>query len=150
MTKEQSVLTRIIKILAIKKMIQQSLVFCFRLYHQKLKPMCSNLIFKRLLLKLTTGSIFIFNIKYYKQTGGFTMGGPLLVVPSDIYMTKLKKDAILPRRKQKLYKCFVGDIFTRRKTNVPDQLLKFLNNYPPNIKSTDEINPKKFLGTKIC
>ena len=34
--------------------------------HHKLKPMCSKLIFKRLLLKLTTESTFIFNRKYYK------------------------------------------------------------------------------------
>ena len=54
-----------------------------------MKPMCSKLVFKRLLLKLTTESTFIFNTKYYKQTDGCTMGGPLLVVFSDIYMIKL-------------------------------------------------------------
>ena len=41
----------------------------------KLKPICSKLIFKRLILKLTTESSFIFNIKCYKQTDGYTMGG---------------------------------------------------------------------------
>ena len=65
-------------------------------------------------------------------------------------MTKLEKDAILPPRKPKLYKRFVDNIFTRRKANVPDQLLEFLNNYHPIIKLTDEINPEKFLDTKIC
>ena len=108
------------------------------------------LIFKRLLLKLTTESTFIFNTKCYKQTDGSIMGGPLSVVFSDIYMTKIEKDAILPPRKPKLYKRFVGDIFKRRKTNVPDQLLKFFNNYHPNIKLTYEINQVKFLDTKIC
>ena len=108
------------------------------------------LIFKRLLLKLTTESTFIFNTKCYKQTDGSIMGGPLSVMFSDIYMTKIEKDAILPPRKPKLYKRFVGDIFTRRKTNVPDQLLKFFNNYHPNIKLTYEINQVKFLDTKIC
>ena len=82
--------------------------------HQKLKPVCSKLIFKRLLLKLTTESTFIFNIKYYKQTDGCTMGRLLSVVLSDIYMTKLEKDAILTPRKPKLYKRFVHDIFTRQ------------------------------------
>ena len=48
------------------------------------------------------------------------MGGPLPVVFSDIYMTKLEKEAILPPRKPKLYKRSVDDIFRRRKTNVPD------------------------------
>ena len=118
--------------------------------HHKLKPMCSKLIFKRLLLKLTTESTFIFNIKYYKQTDRCTMGGPLSVVLSYIYMTKLEKDAVLPPRKPKLYKRLVEDIFTRRKTNVPDQLLEFLNNYHPNIKLTYEINSDKFLDAKIC
>ena len=78
------------------------------------------------------------------------MGGPLSVVFSDIYTTKLEKDAILLPRKPKLYKRYVDDIFTRRKTNVPDQLLELLNNYHPNIKLTFEINPEKFLDTKIC
>ena len=83
--------------------------------HHKLKTMCGKLILKRLLLKLTTESTFIFNIKYYKETDSCTMGGPISVVFSDIYMIKLEKDAILLPRKPKLYKFFVGEIFTRRK-----------------------------------
>ena len=82
--------------------------------HQKLKSVCSKLIFKRLLLKLTTESAFIFNIKYYKQTDGCTIGRLLSVVLSDIYVTKLEKDAILTPRKPKLYKRFVHDIFARQ------------------------------------
>ena len=35
---------------------------------KKLKPMCSELIFKHLLLKLTTKNTLIFNTKYYTQT----------------------------------------------------------------------------------
>ena len=35
-------------------------------------------------------------------------------------------------------------------TSLFDQLLVFLNNYYPNIKLTYEINPEKFLDTKIC
>ena len=68
---------------------------------------------------------------------------------SDIYMTKLEKDTILPPRKRKSYKRFVNGIFTRRKTSVPDQTLEFFNNYHPNIKLTYEINPKKFPDSKI-
>ena len=59
----------------------------------KLKPICSKLISKRLLLKLTTESTFIFSIKYYKQTDVCNMGRQLSVVFSDIYKTKLEKDA---------------------------------------------------------
>ena len=36
------------------------------------------------------------------------------------------------------------------KTSVPDQLLEFLNNYYPSNILTYEINPEKFLDTKIC
>ena len=111
--------------------------------------MYHKLIFKHLLLKLTTESTFIFNIKYYKQTDGCTMGRPLWVVFSDIYMTKPEKDTILPLRKPKLYKPFVKDIFTIRKSNVLGQLLEFLNNCHPNIKLTYEINLETFLDTKI-
>ena len=57
---------------------------------------------------------------------------------------KLEKDPILPPGKRKLYKGFVDDIFTRSKTNVPDQLLEFLNNYHSNIELTYEIDPEKF------
>ena len=49
-----------------------------------------------------------------------------------------------------MYKRFVDDIFARLKANIPDQLLEFLNNYYPKIKLTYEINPEKFLDTKIC
>ena len=62
-------------------------------------------------------------------------------------MTKLEKDTILPPRNPKLFKHFVGDIFTRCKTNVPDQLLEFFHNYNPNIKLSFQ---KKSLDTKIC
>ena len=36
----------------------------------KLPKLCSGLIFKRLLLKLTTESIYMFNSKFYKQSDG--------------------------------------------------------------------------------
>ena len=75
--------------------------------------MYSKLIFKRLLLKLTTESTFISDIKYHKQRDGCTMEEPLLVVFSDIYSTKLEEDAIFLRRKPKLYKPLVDDILTR-------------------------------------
>ena len=117
--------------------------------HQKLKLMCSKL-FKQLLLKLTTESTSILNTKYYKQKDGYTTGAPLSVVLFDICMTEHEKDAILPSRRAKLCKSVVDNNFAKRKTNFLDQLLKFLNNYHPNIKLTYEINPEKFLDTKIC
>ena len=77
------------------------------------------------------------------------MGGPLSVVFSDIFMTKMEKDAIKSPRKPLFYKQFIDDIFTRRKKNTPDKLFQFLNNYHQNIKLTCEISPKKFIDTKI-
>ena len=50
----------------------------------KMKPICSKLIFKRLLYKLTTECIFQLNMKFFKQIDGCSMGGPLSVTLSDI------------------------------------------------------------------
>ena len=108
--------------------------------------MCRKLITKRLLLRLTTESTFIFNVKCHIQTKFCTLEGPLSVVFSDIYIRKPEKEAILLPRKPKLYQRFVETIFTRRETNVPVQLLELFNNYHPKIKLKYEIDPEKFLG----
>ena len=50
----------------------------------KLPKVCSKLIFKRLLLNLTTENTFMFNSSFYKQIDGCEMGGPLSVIFSDI------------------------------------------------------------------
>ena len=52
----------------------------------KLHKICSKIIFKRLLLKLTTENTFMFTSNFYKQTDGCRMGGPLSVIFSDIYI----------------------------------------------------------------
>ena len=44
---------------------------------------------------------------------------------------------------------FVDDIYRQRKRNEPDELFDKMNSYHPNIKLTIEINPEKFLDTKI-
>ena len=45
----------------------------------KLPKICSKLIFRRLLLKLTTENTFMFTSDFYKQTDGCAMGGPFSV-----------------------------------------------------------------------
>ena len=50
----------------------------------KLPKVCSKLIFKRLLLKLTTENTFVFTFSFYKQIDGCKMGEPLSVIFSDI------------------------------------------------------------------
>jgi len=50
------------------------------------------------------------------------MGGPLSVIISNIFMTKLEKKVVLPE-KPAFYRRFVDDIITRREKNKPDELL---------------------------
>ena len=116
--------------------------------HKKLPQLCNRLIMKRLLLKLTTESTFIFKSQFYKQTDGCTMGGPLSVTFSNIFLTKLEQEKVKPT-KPKFYKRFVDDVFNIRKTNSPDHLLLALNTYHQRIKFTVEINPDHFLDTKL-
>ena len=117
--------------------------------NNKLPKLYSRLIFKRLLLKLKTENTYMFNSKFYKQSGGCTMGGPWVSVTfSNIYLTKLE------RRKGRttkplFYKCFVDDVINRRKKNAPDSPLTSLNCYHPNINFPFEVNPSKFLDSNI-
>ena len=50
----------------------------------KLPKLCSKLIFKRLLVKLTTKNTFTLNSTFYKQVDGCSMGGSFSVIFSDI------------------------------------------------------------------
>ena len=104
-------------------------------------PICSKLIFRRLLIKLATECTFKFNSRFLKQVDGCTMGGPLSVTFSDIYMVKMENNVVIPS-KPIFYCRFVDDIYC----NV---LFGRLNNYHLNIKLTTEVNPSKFLDTKL-
>ena len=77
------------------------------------------------------------------------MGGTLSVTLSDCFMNKMERDIILPL-KPKFYCRFVDDTYRRRTKNEPDELFSKMNSYHPNIKLTIEINPSKFLDTKIA
>ena len=79
---------------------------------------------------------------------GCTMGGPLSVTFSNIYLTKLEKDVVRPKNPI-FYKRFVDDVINRRSKNEPDLLFNDINGYHPNIKFTVEKNPDKFLDTHI-
>ena len=116
--------------------------------HDRLPKICTRLIMKRLLLKLTTESTFLFQSKYYKQTDGCTMGGPLSVTFANIFLTKLENEKVAPMEPT-FYKRFVDDVITRRQINHPDHLLEVINNYHHNIKFTVEQNPSKFLDTNL-
>ena len=64
--------------------------------HKKLKLICSKLIFKRLSLRLATEFTYTFNHKFFKQNDGCTLGGPLSVTFSDIYMIKIGSEVAIP------------------------------------------------------
>ena len=90
----------------------------------------------------------MFTSDFYKQTDGCTMGGPLSVMFSDIYMTKTEREVVNPS-KPKFYKRFLDDIINRRSKNQPDDVFQQLNSNHPNMKYTVEIKPEFFLDTKI-
>ena len=94
----------------------------------KLKPICSKLIFKCLLIELPTVATFTFNSKVCKQTDGFTMVRPLSVTYSDIYLTKMERDFVRPFNPI-FYGRYVDDIYNRWKINKKDDLYESLNKH---------------------
>ena len=70
---------------------------------EKLLIICSKLIMKHLLLKLTTENTFMLNSKFYKQIDGCTLGGLLSVIFSDISMIKAEEE-VVKLTNQRLYK----------------------------------------------
>ena len=114
--------------------------------HNKLPKLCSRLIFKRLLLKLTTESTFMFNSKFYKQSDGCTMVDPLSVTFSNIYLTKLIISKVRST-KPLFYKRFVDGVINRRQNTKPDALLTSLDSFHSNTNFTIDVNPHKLLDT---
>ena len=82
--------------------------------HKKLTPICSKLIFGRLLIKLATECTFKFNSRFSKQVDGCTMGVPLSVSFSDIFMVKMENDVAIPS-KPIFYCRFVDDVYSTPK-----------------------------------
>ena len=122
---------------------------CEEIYvHKKLEPICKKSIFKKLLYKLTTECTFSAIGKLRKEVDGVFVGVTLSVILSDCFMNKMERDIALPL-KPKFYRQFVANIYRRRKKNKTDELFSKMNSYHPNINLTIEINPSKFLDTKI-
>ena len=76
------------------------------------------------------------------------MGGPLSVTLSDIHMTRTESNVVKPE-KPLFYRCFVDDIKSRRKKNEHHIIFENLNKFHPKINLTIEVNPCRFLDTKI-
>ena len=70
---------------------------CDEIYNRKkLKPICKQSIFKKLLHKLTTECTFSVTGRLCKQIDGVAMGGTLSVTLSDCFMNKMEKDVVIP------------------------------------------------------
>ena len=130
--------------------IKETNYICDEIYvNKKLEPFCKKrLIFQNLLHRLATNCVFSAYGNLYKQTDGCTMGGLMSVVLGNIFMSKLEKDTVSPMKRM-LYRRYVDDIYLRRIRNQPDLLYENLNKYHKNIKFTIEVNPTRFLDTKI-
>ena len=63
---------------------------------KKLKPICKQSIFKKLLYKFTTECTFSITGKLRKQIDGVAMGDTLSVTLLDCFMNKMKKDVVIP------------------------------------------------------
>ena len=111
-----------------KYIIQQTCI------QNSLTPIYSNLIFKKILVKLATECTFKFNKRFLKQVNFSTVIGRLSVTFSDIYMVKMENDIVIPS-KPVSYRTVVDDNYSGRKIG-DNALFNRLNNYCPNIKLT--------------
>ena len=108
--------------------------------HNKLPIIRNKSIFRRLLEKITTETLFQRNSNFFKQTDRCGMGGLLSVTLSDIWMVKMEINIVIPHRPI-FYERYVDVIINHRKNHEEDLLFMQLNNYHPKIKLTIEINP---------
>ena len=86
---------------------------------KKIPPICSKLISKCSLLKLTTECSVQFNHQLLKQMEGCTMGGSSSVTFAEIHMIRMENYVVIPP-KPIFYRRFVDDIINRRKKNAAD------------------------------
>ena len=90
----------------------------------------------------------MFHSKFYKQSDGCTISGPLPVTFSNIYLIKLEIGKLRPT-KPLFYKHFVDDVINSSKKNAPNSLLPSLIYYNPNINFTVEVNLSKFFYSNV-
>ena len=92
--------------------------------------------------------VFSANNMLIKQIDCCSMGGPISIVLSDIYVCKIEED-VVARSKPLFSKRYVEDTYVRKKRNQTDELYNALNSYHQNIKLTLELDPTKFFDTEI-
>ena len=72
--------------------------------HKRLTPICSTLIFRRLLIKLAIECTFKLNSRFFKQVDGCIMGGPWPVTCD-----------VITQSKSIFYRRFADDIYSIQK-----------------------------------
>ena len=118
-----------------------------KIYNEKfLKPICKKLI--QAVAVQIDNTLHDSIQRFYKQIDGCAMGGPLLVILADIHMVRTENEVVKPMNPS-FYKRFVDDVYNKRNKSQQDALFEALNNFHPNKKLTIEVNPVKFLDTKI-
>ena len=106
-------------------------------------------------LIFTEFTSFQTKIGYYKQTSGLSMGGKLSGILSNIYMSHIENEIIVPLLKNKeieYYRRYVDDCLIVANKNIIDQTFQNLNNYTKSLKFTIENmenNSLNFLDCKI-
>ena len=68
---------------------------------KEIQLLCEKSILKKLVLKLTKECVYSFSNRLIKQIDGYPMWGPLYVVFSQIYVSKLEEEIILPMKREK-------------------------------------------------
>ena len=72
----------------------------------------------------------------------------LSVILADIHMVRNENEEARPMNPP-FYKQFVDDTHSQRNKFQQDILLETLNDFHPKIKLTVEVNPERFLDTKV-
>ena len=68
------------------------------------------------------------NSRLVKQNDGYSISGPVSAVFSDILMSEMEEDVVVPT-KPSFYKRYVDDTYIRRKKNGSNELFRNLNSY---------------------
>ena len=92
----------------------------------KLPQLTSRPGFKRLLERVTKGTVFLFDGNLYKQIDNCSMGNKFSPTIGNIFMCKVESDIVTPINLS-FYDRYVDDCFIKRKSNTHDILLKGFN-----------------------
>ena len=95
---------------------------------KEIKPFCKKSIFIKLLRKLTQECVFSINNRLTKYFDGCAMGGLISVVFSDIYISKMEEDIVIPANPI-FYKRSVDETYVQRKKHETGKLFSDLNSY---------------------